>query len=144
MVDGDSGYVAVTFSPQSSVAYLLKGVLACAGFTVSAALSDPAELESVVRSGRPDVIVYDVSFPFRKHWQTLQELRSLPAMRKVPVVITTSEPRELFRATGCASAIEVFTRPDDMSEFRHALQNAIEAVAPAHDRSGLLPVGNVS
>jgi len=90
------------------------------------------------------VIVYDVSFPFRKHWQMLQYLRSLPALRNVPVVVTTSEPRELFRATGCTSAIEVFTRPDDVSEFRHALQKAIEAVAPAHDRNGLLAVGNVS
>jgi CheY-like chemotaxis protein len=144
MVERNREYVAVTFSSQSCVAYLLKGVLDCAGFAVSAALSDPEELELLARSGRPDVIVYDVSFPFGKNWQTLQRLRSLPALRNVPVVVTTSEPRELFRATGCASAIEMFTRPDDVSEFRRALQRAIEAVAPAHDESSqLMAMGRV-
>jgi CheY-like chemotaxis protein len=142
MVDGFSGHVALTFSPQSSVAYLLKGVLDCAGFAVGAALSDPEELELVVRSGRPDVIVYDVSFPFAKNWQMLQDLRGRPALHNVPVVVTTSEPRELFRATGCSSAIEMFTRPDDVSEFRRALQNAIEAVAPTHESRRLVAAGN--
>src|SRR5256885_343033 len=106
--------MAVTFSPQSSVAYFLKGVLDCAGFEVCGAVSTLEELETLVRRNRPDAIVYDVSFPFASNWKMLQDVRSRPALRNIPVVVTTSEPRELFRATGCSSAIEVFTRPDDV------------------------------
>jgi CheY-like chemotaxis protein len=123
--------MAITFSPQSSVAYFLKGVLDCAGFDVCAAVSTPEELEAVVTRDRPDAIVYDVSFPFASNWQKLQNVCRRPALRNIPVVVTTSEPRELFRATGCSSAIEVFTRPDDVRQFREVLQSAIESVAPA-------------
>jgi CheY-like chemotaxis protein len=133
---------ALTFSPQSSVAYFLKGVLDCAGCGDVAALSDPEQLELVVRCGPPDVIVYDVSFPFTKNWRMLQDLRNRPELRGVPVVITTSEPRELFRATGCSSAIEMFTRPDDVTEFKRALQSAIDAVAPPRDGSILVTAGH--
>ena len=122
--------MAVTFSPQSSIAYFLKGVLDCAGFDVCGAVSTAEELEAVVSKDRPDAIVYDVSFPFASNWQKLQDVRSRPALRNIPVVVTTSEPRELFRATGCSSAIEVFTRPGDVRQFREVLQSAIESVAP--------------
>ena len=71
-----------------------------------------------------------MSFPFASNWQKLQDVRGRPALRNIPVVVTTSEPRELFRATGCSSAIEVFTRPDDVRQFREVLQSAIESVAP--------------
>jgi CheY-like chemotaxis protein len=123
-------FVAVTFSPQSSVAYFLKGVLDCAGFDVCAAVSTPEELEASVGRDRPDAIVYDVSFPFASNWQKLQDVRRRPALQNIPVVVTTSEPRELFRATGCSSAVEVFSRPDDVRHFRDILQSAIESVAP--------------
>jgi CheY-like chemotaxis protein len=121
---------AVVFSPQSSLAYFLKGVLDCAGLAVTAAVSDYDELDAVVRGTPPDVIVYDVSFPFAANWQKLQELRSRPAFRRVPVIVTTSEARELFRATGCSSAIEIFARPDDVSGLRNALLGAIQGIAP--------------
>jgi CheY-like chemotaxis protein len=114
------------------VAYFLKGVLDCAGLTVTAAVSDTSDLEAIVRSTPPDALVYDVSFPFAANWQKLQELRARPAFRRVPVIVTTSEARELFRATGCASAIEIFARPDDVSGLRNALMGAIESIAPVH------------
>lgn len=131
-MDRSSGCVVVAFSPQSSVAYFLKGVLDCAGLTVTAAVSDTSDLEAIVRSTPPDALVYDVSFPFAANWQKLQELRARPAFRRVPVIVTTSEARELFRATGCASAIEIFARPDDVSGLRNALMGAIESIAPVH------------
>ena len=53
MVESTRASMAVTFSPQSSVAYFLKGVLDCAGFDVCAAVSTPEELEAIVsKDGR--------------------------------------------------------------------------------------------
>jgi CheY-like chemotaxis protein len=124
--------VVVTYSPQSSVAYLLKGVLECAGLSVSAAVSELQDLETCVKKCRPDAIVYDVSYPFGDNWQKLLEVRSLPALRNLPIVIMTSEARELFRVTGCSSAIELFARPNDVAPFRQTLLGAIRDLASDH------------
>ena len=132
MAEAKRDYVTVTFSPQSSIAYFLKGVLDCAGFSVAAAVSNPDELEALVSDVRPDAIVYDVSFPFAENWRELQDLRRRTAFMRIPVIVTTSESRQLFRATGYSSAIEIFARPDDVSALQGALRGAIEAVAPVH------------
>jgi CheY-like chemotaxis protein len=70
-------------------------------------------------------IVYDVSFPFKLHWQQLQEIRRRPSLRRTPIIVTTSEARELFRETGCSSAIELFARPADVALFKQTLLNAM-------------------
>ena len=125
-------YAVVTYSPQSSVAFFLKGILDCAGFTTTATFSTPDDFEAVVARVRPGAIVYDVSFPFTANWQKLQQLRSHPALRNIPVVVATSEARELFRAVGCSMAIDIFARPDDVVALREELRRAIDAVAPRH------------
>jgi CheY-like chemotaxis protein len=109
----------------------MKGVLDCAGFVATATSSNPSELEALVQHIEPDAIVYDVSYPFTENWQQLQCLRSRLSLRHVPFVITTSEARELFRRTG-ATALELFSRPDDLAAFQSAVRNAIEAAAPHH------------
>jgi CheY-like chemotaxis protein len=124
--------IVVTFSPQPSVAYFLKGVLDCAGFTVVSAASELDELEAQVERMRPDAVVYDVSFPFAENWHSLQQLRSRGAMRGIPVVITTSEARELFRRVGVSDAIELFRRPDDVVALRRAVCATIERTRSAH------------
>ena len=132
MAEIPTNFVTVTFSPQSSVAFFLKGILECAGLTVAAAASNATDLVALAERVRPDAIVYDVSFPFSSNWQALQEVRSCPSLRGVPVVVTTSERRELSRATGCSTAIEIFARPDNVTVLRQALRSAIEAIAPGH------------
>lgn len=124
-------YAIITFSRQPSVAYFLKGVLDCAGFVTIVASSSPEDLEAAVERIRPDAIVYDVSFPFIENWRQLQELQGRPSIGTIPVVITTSEARELFRQVGVSSAIEIFRRPDDVSEIRDAIIGAIRSNALA-------------
>ncbi len=125
-------FVTVAFSPQSSVAFFLKNILEFAGLRVTEATSTLEDLEAAVRRDRPTAIVYDVSFPFTFHWEQLQKIRRRPSLQSVPVVVTTSEARELFRATGCSSAIELFARPNDVSQFRQALLGAIGALTTDH------------
>jgi len=120
-------YVAVTFSPQPSVAYFLRGVLDSAGFAVSDASFRPDDLEVAIQRNRPDVIVYDVSYPFRENWHQCQQLLTHAGAADIPVVITTSEQRELRRTAGVSADVELFRRPDDVSELREAVRRAIEA-----------------
>jgi CheY-like chemotaxis protein len=121
--------VAAPFSPQPSVAYFLRTLLESAGLTVTSASFHEDDLEAVVRRDRPEVIVYDVSFPFTENWSRLQQLQRRPAFRSIPIVITTSEARTLYRSVGVSAAIEVFTRPTDVSELRAAVQRALDGCA---------------
>jgi CheY-like chemotaxis protein len=132
MAELSTRIVTVAFSPQSSVAFFMKNVLECVGLKVAAVTSTLEDLEAIVCRDRPAAIVYDVSFPFALHWQQLQELRRRPALQRIPIIVTTSEARELFRATGCSSAIELFARPDDVALFKQALLSAIGALAGDH------------
>lgn len=124
-------YVAVTFSPQPSVAYFLRGVLDSAGFQVAEAAFRPDDLEAAVHRAHPDVIVYDVSYPFTENWRQCQQLLQRAAVRDIPVVITTSEQRELKRSVGVSAAVELFSRPDDVTELRRVVQRAAETCRPA-------------
>ena len=130
MADTYRAPVVVTFSPQPSVAYFLKGVLDCAGFAVVASSSNIDELDAAIQRTQPDAIVYDVSFPFVESWNQLQELRTRATAHDIPVVITTSEARELQRRIGVTAAVEIFRRPDDIAELRRTMQHAIEAATP--------------
>jgi len=47
-------------------------------------------------------------------------------------VITTSDARELKRRVGVDDAIEIFRRPDDLSEIRSAVIGAIERARSAN------------
>ncbi len=127
-------YVAVTFSPQPSVAYFLRGVLESAGFSVTAAAFQADDLEAAVERTRPDVVVYDVSFPFKENWNQCQQLLRRPAFYHIPLVVTTSERRELFRTVGVSAAVELFSRPDDVTELRTAVRRAIETANPLQVR----------
>jgi CheY-like chemotaxis protein len=122
----------VTFSQKASVAYFLKGILDCDGFTVTAAFSSLGDLEEAVWRARPEAIVFDVRFPFAANWEKLQQVRERPALRNVPIVVTSSESRELFCAVGGSAAIDVFARTDDVGALAEALRRAIAAVAPRH------------
>lgn len=124
--------VIVAYSPQSSVAFFMKDVFERVGLTVNAATSTLDDLEAVVGRDRPTGIVYDVSFPFTQHWEQLQKIRRRRSLRGIPIVVTTSEPRELFRATGCSSAIELFARPNDIAPLKEALLTALNGRPSGH------------
>jgi CheY-like chemotaxis protein len=122
----------VTFSPQPSVAYFLRGVLDSAGYAVAEASFHPDDLETAIHRNRPDVIVYDVSYPFTENWHQCQQFLQREALSDIPVVSTTSEQRELRRTVGVVAAVELFRRPDDVTELRQAVRKAIEASGPVH------------
>lgn len=119
--------VVLTFSPQPSVADFLKRIVHEAGFA-SRATSTIDELQDAATSVAPDAIVYEVGFPFLENWQQLARLRGQVAFRHVPFVITTGDAHELQKRVG-VPALELFRKPDDLSEIREALRTAIGTAA---------------
>jgi DNA-binding NarL/FixJ family response regulator len=130
-------YVAVTFSPQPSVAYFLRGVLDSAGFMVAEAAFRPDDFEVAIERSHPDVIVYDVSQPFEENWRQCRQLLRRASLNDIPVVITTSEQHEFRQTVGIPAAVELFKRADDVTALRQAVKRAIETSSPAH-RAGEL------
>lgn len=124
-------YVAVTFSPQPSVAYFLKGVLDCAGFTATAISSRPDDLVGFAQRARADVIVYDVNQPGAEARKRLARLRRLRLLRDVPIVVVTSDPQAVDRAVGARTAIALAGRVEDVKRLREAVRSA---VTRRHDR----------
>jgi CheY-like chemotaxis protein len=131
MVRLPASLVAITFSPQSSIAHFVKELLIAGGVPVDGAFSSVEDLEQHVRDNKPAVIVYDVSFPFAANWAILQDLRRRPAFRDISIVVTTSESRALFRAVGCATAVELFARPNDVQALASALRRELESASAA-------------
>jgi hypothetical protein len=120
-------YVVVTFSPQPSIADFLKRIVESAGFA-SLSASSHEELERIVRGVMPDAIVYEVAFPFAENWRQLGQLRCRPGFGHLPFVITTPDAPELYRRVG-VRGLELFRRPDDLTELKETVLGAIGAVA---------------
>lgn len=127
MQPADRDYVVLTFSPQPSVADFLKRIVDQAGFD-SRATSTVDELHDAAAAVIPDAIIYEIGFPFTDNWRQLSELRTRAALQRVPIVITTPDAQELHRRLG-VPALELFRKPDDLSAFREAVLQAIQAAA---------------
>jgi CheY-like chemotaxis protein len=132
MVQAARDHTVITFSPQPSVAAFLQRIVDAAGFTAHATASTMEDLETLVKTASPDAIVYEIGFPFADNWLQLEQARKRPLLQNVPIVITTGDARELYRRVGVPAAIELFRRPDDLSELRGAILGAIHEVTPAH------------
>lgn len=125
MGDSSTHYVAITFSPRPSIAYFLKGVLDCAGFTVTATSSRPDDVVSVVERSRPDVIVYDISQPIAEARRSLARLRRRPLLRGIPVVLVTSDARACDGAAGVRVAVALCGQLDEVKQLREAVSHAV-------------------
>ena len=72
---------------------------------------------------RPDLITLDLLMPEVTGWDLLDEFRSLPQLRSVPVVVVSAAPGEDARfATG---VLEVLAKPVNQAEFRQAVVQAL-------------------
>ena len=93
---------------------LLRARLEAAGYAVAEAAGGD---EGIAKAKEllPAVIVLDVLMPDTDGWQVLRELKSIPEMRDIPVVITSvAEDKELGFSLG---AVDYFTKPIDKTRF---------------------------
>ena len=85
-----------------------------------------SDLERAVGAHNPAAIVYEIAFPLGAELQRFREVRLRRTLARIPIVIATPAPADLYRRCGIDRALEVFTRPS-RSEVEVALQAAIKA-----------------
>lgn len=92
---------------------------------------DPLSVETVqdfVRRHRPDVIVFDVSFPYDQNWTRYCEFRQADGVRDIPIVLTTTNKRALYDMVGQREALEIIGKPYDLDELATAVKRVLSSV----------------
>jgi DNA-binding response OmpR family regulator len=75
----------------------------------------------------PDVVIFDISPPYKEHWDFIKTLRESRAMEGRGVVLTTTNRKRLHEAAGPDSeAFDVVGKPYDLDQLTIAIQAALE------------------
>jgi CheY-like chemotaxis protein len=93
---------------------------------------DPLSIEIVqdfVRRHQPDVIVFDVSFPYDRNWVRFCEFRQADGVRDIPIVLTTTHKRALYDLVGPTEALEIIGKPYDLDELATTVKRVLSHVA---------------
>src|SRR5918992_1656105 len=72
---------------------------------------DPDVALGFMSQHQPQVIVFDVSFPYTSNWQHFREFQALGYECRVPVVLTTTNERALTECVGSTEALEIVGKP---------------------------------
>jgi CheY-like chemotaxis protein len=84
-------------------------------------------VRAFVTRHRPDVIVFDISFPYDHNWQRCREFHDAHDIQQIPVVLTTTNERALSELVGPTAAIEIVGKPYDLELLAGAVARAIHA-----------------
>ena len=85
---GRTSNLVVCIDDDPDVLLLLKNHLVSEGFEFYG-VTDSRNAIDVVRQYRPILVTLDIMMPFKDGWQVLQELKSDPDLKEIPVVIHT-------------------------------------------------------
>jgi len=86
------------------------GVFACVG-------DGKALLDYLSQSPIPAVILLDISMPLMDGYQTIEEIKAIPAYQGIPVVIFTTSRKEDVDLKRVSQAASIVTKPSIYSEW---------------------------
>jgi CheY-like chemotaxis protein len=84
-------------------------------------------VRAFVARHHPDVIVFDISFPYDHNWQRCREFHELHDTRDIPVVLTTTNRNALMEIVGPTPAMEIVGKPYDLQQLAEAVERALRA-----------------
>ena len=82
-------------------------------------------VQDFVRRHRPDVIVFDVSFPYDHNWMRYREFREADGVRDIPIVLTTTNTKALHDIVGATEALEIVGKPYDLDELATVVKRVL-------------------
>ncbi|HEU0203073.1 MAG TPA: AAA family ATPase [Burkholderiaceae bacterium] len=96
---------------------LVADVLSNLGFETTQA-ADGAEAVAAAQAVRPDLAVLDLAMPVMSGVEAIRRLRSLPALRSVPIVVVSANPSEASKNECLAAGADAFlTKPIQVDEL---------------------------
>ena len=97
------------------------------GFEVIVALDGAQGLE-LARSGRPDLILMDMSLPALDGWEVTRQLKAAPDTRPIPIIALTAHAmagdREKAIEAGCD---DYDTKPVELARLLEKIQGLVQA-----------------
>lgn len=104
---------------------LLERVLAGAGYTAVASITDPKAVCALHRQNHYDLILLDLQMPEMDGFQVMEGLQEIEADGYLPVLVITAQPEHKLRALR-AGAKDFICKPFDMVEVLARVHNMLE------------------
>lgn len=112
---------------------MLRIALEQAGFVVVTALTPQirdgqVDLEQLVKTNDPKVIVYDIAPPYEPNWNLFQHVATMPLMKGRQFVITSTNAHHVERlASPQEHVYEVVGKTEDIGRIVQAVREATRA-----------------
>lgn len=111
---------------DASLRSLCRSALSAEGFEVSEAPHGERTLE-LARELIPDVLLLDISMPYRNGWEVLKALNEDASTSRIPVVMmTASASQENVERADRAGVIDFLSKPFEPSELVGAIHHVLE------------------
>lgn len=123
MAEGTRRHKVVVFNASDDTVDMLTAFFGVLGLDATGEAwpaRNPLSVEIVqdfVRRHQPDVIVFDVSFPYDHNWMRYREFRQADGVRDIPIVLTTTNTKALREIVGATEALEIVGKPYDLDEL---------------------------
>ena len=136
-------HVVALFNSSDDTVEMVQRMLDASGFTclVGCHFADlrkrHIDFTRYLREHDPDVVIFDISPPYRENWEFFKTLRDVATMEGRGLVLTTTNKERLDEVVGKDSqAFEIVGKPYDLDQIRTAIEGALKAARqarPLHD-----------
>jgi len=131
MAEPAAGKQILIVEDDDDIATAFARIFEAEGYVVRRA-ADGEEGLALAREGRPDLVLLDLMMPVKDGVSTCRELKQLPGLRDVPVIVLTAygeDVAELYGEEGGKTASCVFSRLEKPVEPNVLLEHVSRALA---------------
>jgi two-component system chemotaxis response regulator CheY len=90
---------ALIVDDSESMRLVVTETLKSAGYKIAEAVNG-AEALKLAQTGHFDLVITDINMPVMDGFELIEQLRSLPAYKHIPILALTTESRELKKQSG--------------------------------------------